>query len=153
MPSSWAVTSQHFGLKEDSQCLEMANPDTNSKQRHGSSLWVCLVHFYSFSYAAHTVYGTEIPTIHKLMQTPSLFTIFLSNTLIIYVIVFIASLNPIVISGTLDAKNAQQNEKKNRTDSSACVCPLGWERWVNKGKKKSKQGSSRDQEALPPVGL
>lgn len=29
----------------------------------------------------------------------------------------------------------------------------GSERWVNKGRKKSKQGSSGDQEALPPVAL
>ncbi|CAJ1083261.1 RNA-binding motif%2C single-stranded-interacting protein 3 isoform X1 [Xyrichtys novacula] len=33
---SWAVRSQQFGLIEDLQCLEMANPDTNCKQRHGS---------------------------------------------------------------------------------------------------------------------
>lgn len=70
--------------------------------------------------------------IHKLIQSPHSFhSLFLPDTLPIYVIVFIASLNANVNSGVLDAKN----EKKNRTDSSACVCPLGWERWVNKGKK------------------
>lgn len=45
MSSSWAVASQHFGLKEDSHCVEMANPEANSKQRLASSLWLCLVHF------------------------------------------------------------------------------------------------------------
>lgn len=98
----------------------MANPDTNSKQRHGSSL----VHLYSLLYATHTEYGLEIPTMYK--QKPlSLYSLSLSNTVPINIIVFIASQNAIEISGILDAKNAQQKGKKNRTDSSACVCPLG----------------------------
>ncbi len=122
--------------------------DTYSKQEIAPA--VGLMHFYSFSYATHTLYEAKILTYHRLMRSPHSFcNLFLSNILPIYVIVFIASLNANVNSGILDAKN----EKKNRTDSSACVCPLGWERWVNKGKKKTTRGSSGDQEALPPVGL
>ena len=146
--------SQHFGLKADSQCLEMANPEANSKQRLGSSLWICLMHFYSFSYATHTVYRTEIPTLHKeTKENSSLYAVSFSQTPSLSTSSFYCFPKCYCNFRHIRYKNAQQKGKKNRTDSSACVCPLGWARWVNKGKKKSKWGSSRDQEALPPVGL
>ena len=102
MPSSWAVTSQHFGLQKDSECLEMAYPDTYNKQRHGSSFWVSHVHFYSFSYTTHTVYGTN----HKQANTASFLFFSCSLFFPIYAIVFIASLNAIIFPSILDAKNA-----------------------------------------------
>lgn len=64
----------------------------------------------------------------KLTQT------LLSSNGLSFVIVFITSLNVFLISDILNAKNAQQKRKTNTTDSSACVCPLGCERRVNRGK-------------------
>ena len=52
MSSSQAVTSQHFGLKEDSQRLEMDNPVALSKQRRRTTLHFF---FYCFSNTTHTV--------------------------------------------------------------------------------------------------
>lgn len=102
-----AVISRHFGLEEDFQCLEMANPDTKSKQRHGSSFWACIFtapHMYQVLRSARS----RNPTIHKQSEADpfSFYNLFLANTLPLDFSVFIASLNAIVISGILDAKNA-----------------------------------------------
>lgn len=50
---------------------------------------------------------------------------------------FFASLNARLISGIIETKMPQtETGRKNSAERSACVCPLGWERWVNKGRKK-----------------
>lgn len=117
---SWTVRSQHFVLEEDSQHLQMANPESICKQQHGSAESAACI----FTVVQHILHMEKKKSqfTNKRMLIPS-FTSFpqsLSNQMI----VCFASLYAVLISQISDAKNAQQNGERVRADRSACVCPL-----------------------------
>lgn len=62
--SSRLVTSQQFGLKLLSQCLEMANPNISSKQMYGFSLKSCsfLQFLINYTYAVLNINPRSLQT-------------------------------------------------------------------------------------------
>lgn len=122
---SWTVRSQHFRWLIQSQSV------------NNSMVPPSLPHVFLQLCSTYCIWKKKSQFTNKRMLIPSLtsFPQSLSNQMI----VCFASLYAVLISQISDAKNAQQNGERVRADRSACVCPLCSKRWVNKGKKKSKQ--------------